>query len=358
MKIRNAFRIIGFASLCFQVLAGGSAVVAGQSTKFLGRGVTANGKIITETDLADFAATGGNLVRLQLQFMPLRDVTPPYAINEGNLALLERDLDWCAKHNLNCIVDPHLLPGLRESRDGTDPMWTDPRFGDMAVSLWSFIAQRLSHRGSEVAGYDLMNEPLVPGGAPKSSVGDWDHLANRMIAAIRAYDTTHPIIIEAPDVVIRHGQIEGRLKAIESYFSPPADSNLIYSVHVYNPMGLTYDRQAGAHYPGVIDGRQWDARMIAQDLAPVVAFQKKYQVQIYVGEIGSARWTGDNGNRWIKDQLEFYEAHHWSWTYINWRGADIWDAEKNNYDAGDKQRYASTQRLSLLHQYWKRGRQP
>ena len=358
MKSEKLLTLIACAASCFQLLVGGSVVVVAQSTRFLGRGVTTNGKAITEKDLADFAATGGNLVRLQFLSAPLRDLTPPYAINEGNFALVERDLDWCAKYNLNCIVDPHEMPGMEKNRSAADPMWNDRKFGDMAVSLWAFIAKRLSRRGSEVAGYDLMNEPAVPIGARQNSVGDWNSLANRMVAAIREYDSRHPINIESPDVMIEHRPVEGRLKAIQSYFSPPADSNVIYSIHVYDPMALTYARQPGVHYPGMINGRMWNAQTIAQDLAPVVAFQNKYHVQIYVGEVGCARWTGDDGNRWLKDVLDFFEAHHWSWTYINWRGAPIWDAEKNNYDADDEQRYATTPRLKLLEQYWTLGSHP
>jgi len=56
----------------------------------------------------------------------------------------------------------------------------------------SLIAQRLSTRGSEVAGYDLLNEPAIPPGARKNSPADWNGLARRMIAAIRAKDSTHP----------------------------------------------------------------------------------------------------------------------------------------------------------------------
>ena len=353
VKFRMQFSLAFHIVLCLLAFVG--ELVSAQSTPFLGRGVNVEGNI-KEQVLADFAATGGNLVRLQGAFAPLRDMTPPYSINQHSFLMLERQLDWCKKYKLNCVIDPHKIPGLGAPRRPYDPMWSDKRYGDMAVELWSEIAAQCASRGDEVAGYDLMNEPALPLDARKGSPSDWNALVARIIAAIRAKDKTRPIIIEAPvEMQLGHGIIVTRASAFRSYFPAPPDPNVIYSLHFYEPQAFTFTPD-GWNYPGVIKGKQWNASTIAQYFAPVAAFQNRYHVQIYLGEFGCARWGGDACNRWIKDVIDYAEAHHWSWTYHSWRGADMWDAEKNNYDKNDHQRYPTTPRLKILENAWRQGR--
>jgi aryl-phospho-beta-D-glucosidase BglC (GH1 family) len=342
----------------FQLLAAVTIIAQAQSTAFLGRGATMEGKSLTEKDMADFAATGANLVRFQYDSGPVqKNLALPYVINEANFAILSRNLDWCKKYHLNCVIVAIHVPGLGKPITSDDPLWNDPRYSDLAVSMWSQLAQRLAHRGSEIAGYDLMNEPIVPASARRGSAGDWNAVVGRMIAAIRASDTTHPIIVEAPDAMEFGRLVVDRSGSFKSYFAAPPQPGLIYSLHFYAPMIFTFGKNGPFQYPGIINGRMWNEQTIAQELAPVAAFQRKYHVQIYLGEFSCARWGGDACNRWVKDVITYAESQHWSWTYHVWRGADIWDAEKSNYDQNDHQRYASTPRLKILESYWKLGAQ-
>lgn len=355
MNILRTFGHIACLALVFPFFAIGTRSIA-QSTPFLGRGVNDGNANIPEKQFADFAATGGNLFRLQLAKVPLREMNPPYAFNEQNFAVLEHDLDMCQKYKLNCIVDPHVFPGMEDifTTHARDQLWSDSKFGELAVQEWSVIAERLAKRGSEVAAYDLVNEPALPPGARKGSAADWNGLAKRMIAAIRAKDANRPIIIEAPIIAENGRQLMSRNDAFKSYLTAPPEANVIYSVHMYDPKSLAQGKESKVEYPGEIDGEKWNAETIARHFAPVVAFQEKYHVQIYLGEFGCVRWQGESGNRYLKDIIDFAEAHHWSWTYHDWRGADWWDAEKSD-KRDDEQRHPSTPRLTMLESYWKLG---
>jgi aryl-phospho-beta-D-glucosidase BglC (GH1 family) len=360
-------KVAAIAAFAIPIFGIGNGADSASSVAFLGRGVTVN-EMFSEGDVADFAATGGNLMRISFALRPLRDMDPPYAINEANMALLDHDLDLCEKYHLRVVVDPHRFPGMMEkfTTHADDPIWSDASDQDLAVDLWSKIARREVHRGDVIAGYDLLNEPSLPNMGKRGTLADWNVFAAKMTAAIRAVDTKHTIILESP-VLIRGDRpgaiVVNRAQAFASYLAPPSDPNTVYSLHMYDPYEITFQGlnarySAAADYPGSVNGQRWDATTIAREFAPVAAYQKRYGVQIFLGEFGATRWSGDAGNRYIKDVIDYCEAHQWSWAYTHWRGSDTWDAEKSNSDRNDHTRYPSTPRMELLKPYWKRGAQP
>jgi hypothetical protein len=77
---------------------------------------------------------------------------------------------------------------------------------------------------------------------------------------------------------------------------------------VRHPLGVTY--------PGTIAGKYWDKAQLEITLQPVVEFQKKYGVHIYIGEISAIRWAPDNSAyRYLKDLIEIFRSHNWDWSY-------------------------------------------
>jgi len=70
------------------------------------------------------------------------------------------------------------------------------------------------------------------------------------------------------------------------------------------------------------------------ELAPVLAFQQKYKVPIYVGEFSCIRWAPlsplnglPTANNYVADAIALFESYGWSWTYHAWRQYYGWDAE-------------------------------
>lgn len=346
------------AALTITIVPGARAA----STPFLGRGANISASD-PESTFASFAAAGGHLVRLSFATRPLRNLTPPYAFNQQNLALLDHDLDICQKYGLHVVVDPHVLPGMDSSHftmSPKDSFWGDPKFMAMAVQLWTQIAGRLADRGSVVAAYDLMNEPALPDMGRKGSGADWNAMAAQLIRAVRAKDPNRPVIIEAPVIFAGANRfVADRAAAFATYLAGPPARNVIYSLHMYTPQAFTFEGlnsgDLGLKFPGMINEQLWDAARIAEFFQPVANFQREYHVQIYLGEFSAVRWSGDSGNTYLRDVIEYAEAHGWSWTYQEWRGADPWDAEKSNFNRADHKRYATTPRLQMLTSYWKRG---
>jgi aryl-phospho-beta-D-glucosidase BglC (GH1 family) len=315
---------------------------------------------LTEKDVADFAAIGGNLLRLSFPDRPLLGLQPPHDFDEQAFAHLERVLDWCEPRGVSVLVDPHRFPGTSHPYTmlGTDQFWQDFRWHDLAVRLWGEIARRCARRGAVVAGYDLLNEPEVKRPIPAGTPGDLNLLYRKLVGSIRAHDARHTIVLAGPRF-FEGGRMHGYHEGL-GLLEVPADGNLCFETHSYDPTKFTFQGveaplDPSMTYPGTIDGTTWDKARQDAEHAPVVEFARRTGRPILVGEFSAARWLGEAGNRWLRDVIEVAEANGWSWAYHAWREYHGWDAEMSNTDADDRSRQASTPRLELLKGYYARN---
>ncbi len=120
-----------------------------------------------ERDFKAMAGLGANVVRVHLQLG--RFMTGPDAPDAANVARLGKLLDLAAREKLYLN-----LTGLGCYHKADVPAWYD-RLGeaerwDAQARFWTAVAGRCKGR-SVVFCYDLMNEPVVPGG--RRAAGDW-----------------------------------------------------------------------------------------------------------------------------------------------------------------------------------------
>lgn len=350
-------RQIGFLLLLTTCVAASSFA----SNWGLYRGMTAQLNL-TEQDIVDFAALGGNLLRVGFARQPLMRKDPPFDFDEDAFAKLDQILDWCEIHHIRVVIDPHTVPGTARNITTVpgDELWKDYRWHDLAIRLWSEIARREHHRGTVLAAYNLLNEPGVPTGFARSGPGSWNELELKLIAAVRQFDPDRPLIVEPP--IGRPSRFAGLVNRLEGmkYLTPPSDPHLVYSPHMYLPrefthQGVVNNLPMGVQYPGIINGVLWNKERLRQSLEPALTFQKKYNVPIYIGEFSAARWTGDSGVRYLRDLIDLFEEFGWSWTYHAWREAPVWDAEIAGTDEKDRLRTNDTPRLQLLREMFRRN---
>jgi endoglucanase len=313
---------------------------------------------ITEQDVQEFAALGGNLLRINGNTRPLMKKQPPYDFDEDNFTLLDHMLDYCQKYGVHVVIDPHTTPGteMPTTTRPTDKLWSDFTYQHYLINLWEKIAARYKDRGDVIAGYDLLNEPSLPNGGAAGTPADWNLLVRKLIKVIRAADKTHTIIIEPPTIRTPEGKVLTRLQGM-AYLEAPADANVVYSPHMYEPHEFTHQgvqgRLEGVAYPSVIRGTRWDREAMEKAFEPVAEFQRKHNVPIFMGEFSAPRWVGEDGNRYVRDIIESCEKNGWSWAYHSYREADVWNAEMSNSDKQDRNRRASTPRLDLLKSFFK-----
>jgi hypothetical protein len=188
--------------------------------------------------------------------------------------------------------------------------WHDRLHQDRFVALWQEFGRRYKD-DPVIAGYDLMNEPLVgtPFGRFRENATiqldhyyhpDWNRMNaiyRRVVEAIRQVDPNHIIILEGD-------YFSGLFAGLEAPFA----DNLVYSNHTYNP--------GPSENWGIEQQRQW------HDTHEGTRFARRYQVPLYIGEFGTGI-TGDPAvvqatARVIDAQIQLYNqlGDHWTiWNY-------------------------------------------
>ncbi len=173
-----------------------------------------------ETHFSQMKKLGANVVRIHLQFG--RFMERPDKVNEKQLDRLARLLKLAERQRL--YLD---LTGLGCYHKKDVPAWYD-KLGekerwDAQANFWQAVASRCA-ASSTVFCYDLMNEPVVPGGRRRD--GDWlgppfagkcfvqfvtldtgerrrpavaQQWIRRLSTAIRAKDRRHPITVGLVD---------------------------------------------------------------------------------------------------------------------------------------------------------------
>lgn len=269
-----------------------------QPAPMFGRGwnlASAPGK--TLADYQAIAATGANLTRFG--FVLTADAN-------GILQYAPGTLQESANHirlSAQCGMDLVLAFCLDPWPSSTSPFWSSPAQQDSLIQRWQELAVAwLPHRN---VSFDILNE---------GQHSAWSALAPRVIRAIRAIDPSRVIVYEPP------------LAADPYYFggmAPLPFDGIVYSPHMYDPHPYThqaiYDSSPAPTYvPGAA----------TTYLQPVIDFQHRYNVPIYVGEFGCIRWA-PHRLEYISEVLAVLVAQGWGWSYHAWGEWEGWDAQCN-----------------------------
>lgn len=323
------------------------------------RGISVKpGTIPDAADLQRIKSWGCNMVRLTMSVDPLLDPAPPFAINEKNLRLL-LDRAFAARDaGLRVVIDPHAYPGLARpfTMMPNDKFWTDAVYGENVIRLWQRLAAEFKDQGPWVE-YDLMNEPIAFEDAKPGSPRDYFGLVQRIIDAVRAIDQTHYIHFEVPALLRADGKVVGERLTVVDRMPAFKGGRLVLHVHMYAPLDLTHygisERNQMTEYPGRDrNGTLWNADKMRAIFAPLAAYQQRHHVPVFIGEIGCARWLGDDALRWFHDALEIFREHGWSWIYHTYKsGETAWDPELGP-DQANRVRSENTVQMRLLQAYW------
>ena len=157
---------------------------------------TVEKNFFTDADAAYLRSMGVNLVRVPFNLGRLYDAQRDAFRPEG-LALLRTLGEICERHRLFFLPDMHTVPGGQnpdwhsECETGVPLFWRYEVLRCAAVRAWGKIAGEL--KGFRyLAGYDLLNEPVLPEG--QENLLDAFHA--RAAEAIRQEDPDHLIFIE------------------------------------------------------------------------------------------------------------------------------------------------------------------
>lgn len=252
-------------------------------------------------DLSEIKQLGGNVVRIHIQTAKFLD--SPNEINRAALERMAKLVDLAEK--LELYVD---LTGLGCYHKADVPAWYDAldekgRW-DAQAFFWETIAARLNNSPA-IFCYDLMNEPVVPGG--KRADGDWlgppfagkhfvqfitldakdrprPEIAKQWIehltTAIRRVDKRHLITVGMVDWSLdRPGLTSG---FVPSVVAGPLD---FVSVHLYPESGKL------DHYAETLRGFQIGKPVVVEEIFPLKCSQQELErfMQQHDGQV--AGWV-------------------------------------------------------------------
>ena len=296
----------------------------------------------TEDDIRTLAQWGGTIARYQMSrnFQKIDanlDFEEYVRWLDGRLNLLEKVLAWARKFGMMICVDLHVPPG--SVRDNAEMrMFTDKACLDLYVECWEKIARRFKGNDDVIYGYDLLNEPHQ--NRHEVPFSYWD--AQRLAAeAIRRIDPETTIVMEA--------NLSSSAPAYE-YMSPLAMSNVIYEIHMYIPSEYTHQGVTGGwseprRWPD--ESRGWNRGMLRERLAPVVAFAKRHDAKVFVGEFSAIAWA-EGAERYLSDCIALFNEYGWDWCYHafnEWRG---WNVEFAGDSLATLRRVGDTPRKRAL----------
>ena len=298
-----------------------------------------------------------NLIRWQL----IRSVPPGKETTlaeydawlDGELGKLDRLLPNCAQFGLRVVIDLHSPPGGTRTVSGyigsDSGLFTNKAAQGKFVQVWQKMAQRYRDN-STIWGFDLANEPVEEG--PGDDCDDWQTLATRAAQSIRALDEHHAIIVEPSPW--------GSPASIRNLAPLPVEG-IVYSVHMYVPFEFThqgiYGNASGLNYPGILKGRPLDKAVLRRTFAPVLEFQRKNNVHIYIGEFSAIRWA-PGAAHYLRDCIDLLEENGWDWSYHAFREWQGWSVEHGSDAADARPATTVTDRQRLLLEWFARNVRP
>ncbi len=151
-------------------------------------------------DFAKIAAEGLNVVRIPIDYLDMMDATGNWKLDAQGKIDFSR-LDWAveqaARNGIYSLIDLHGVPGSQNGWEHSGLVTSTPTFfrdtaaQAVALKFWTETAKHYVGN-SFVAAYDLLNEPNAATG--ETLWGFYD----KAIAAVRAVDPDHIVILETP----------------------------------------------------------------------------------------------------------------------------------------------------------------
>lgn len=238
----------------------------------------------------------------------------------------KKDLKWlgaflseCKVRGITAVISIAQIPldpatGLTQTSPG---FWDDPELLKEAVYAAGELARLFHGRGKELAAYSILSEPVVIRdnfifGATSETPQAWPGLMRDIVKEIRKYDKKRFISV-TPGLWGLPAGYEG--------FKPLDDPYIIYEAHMYQPHYFTHqgiaERPVGYMYPGGVlwwSFKYWDEEALRGVLNPLIEFERRYNVPVWIGEFSAARWA-EGGDEYLYDLINIFDSNGLAWAY-------------------------------------------
>ena len=242
---------------------------------------------ITAADMDYIAAHGFNSVRLPLNARHLcREENGALTFVPETIQRVDDCIRWCRERGIYVVLDMHGAPGgqtgqnIDDSENDIPELFLEEHHADTLTELWTILARRYRDEPA-VAGYDILNEPLPNWNAQHNY--KVLPLYRSLIAAIRAEDERHPIILEG--------------------------------VHWSTDFSIFDDltEQDAAEHQIMLQFHKYWSPPDAESLAPFLACAKRLRAPLYMGE------GGENNLDWYTTVFPLYERLNIGWSFWSYK---------------------------------------
>jgi endoglucanase len=273
-------------------------------------------------DAVEAIAMGANVIRMPFRWYfggtgsDIRQTGAPGNIKPGGLALLDQYIDWCVQQKIWVVLFAGSDLG---AGDSTENYWSNTSLRQEFIATWEFLADRYKNK-PYIAAYELLSEPH-----PKKTVSATQVLQfyEEIMTAIRKHDTLTPFMIGPND----HYDIN-LLEDIRS----TKDPKIIYTFNYYLPTDyIKPDKREQAGLPIVsypdtytdFDGNtvHLTKDYLVQILQPAIQFRNKYQVPVFVNQMG-VRSRCPNNLVYLADVCDIFYQYQVPFTYWTYRTRD------------------------------------
>ena len=194
---------------------------------------------IEEEDIKRLSTWGLDHLRLPMDYNVLREENGTF--KKDGFDYVKRAVEWCRKYGLNVILDLHKTAGYSFDKDEQEHgFFAEESYQEYFYTLWEEIARKFAGYGDQVA-FELLNEVT-----DEKTMDAWNRISQECIRRIRKITPTVKILVG--------GYWNNSVAAVKD-LAMPADENIVYNFHCYEPLIFTHQ---GA---GWIDTMPSDYRM-------------------------------------------------------------------------------------------------
>lgn len=190
---------------------------------------------ITEEDIMAIRSWGAvDHIRVPVDYDLVETSDGEY--KEEGFAYIEKVIAWAKTYGLHMILDLHKTFGYSfDTGEGESGFFENEDYQERFYKLWEEFAKRFSQY-EEMLAFELLNEVT-----DKEFCEPWNRIASCCIQRIRKIAPTIKIVVG--------GYYYNSAKAVKD-LDLPADDNLIYNFHCYEPTVFTHQ---GAYWMETMD---------------------------------------------------------------------------------------------------------
>jgi aryl-phospho-beta-D-glucosidase BglC (GH1 family) len=269
------------------------------------------GVVITEDFFIDIAKQGFDHIRLPVRWSAHAEDVAPYTIDEAFMDTVKWAVDLALENELSVVLDIHHFEELF-----TDPTENSPKL----LGMWEQISLEFKDYPDSLY-FEVMNEPH-----DKYTAALWN------VDLVKALDI---IRVENPTRMVVIGTAEwGGIGALNKLEIPATDTNLIVTIHYYEPFNFTHQDLDWTDDP-LPGGVTWDStanqiQYMKNDFNIAQAYSDAHNVPIYVGEFGALEGADDSSRKkWTGHLIKEFENYNFSSAY--WMYNSVYDVGLDCY---------------------------